>query len=379
MWRTRTGTQMWRTRALYGSLLLENTLGLAVAVYLLAAIAPALPKLSSAGSAAAAGSTATAIPSLVVFGASWKQPDPETLYLLVVISAAAIGATIHALTSLSTFVGNKTFVSSWTWWYVIRLPVGVGIASVLYFVLRAGFVSIGPSGGSINAYGVAAFSGLAGMFSKQAVDKLRELYDSMFTTSGDAQRKNKPDSSFAIDHVRPASLPAQTADLTISVYGRGFAAGIEASIPGGNRDVAVRDATELRVTLRSEDVATAGIIPLTLRSSAGPPSAPQQVELRVFPVITTVRTHNGDNRVLRVSGHGFTADSQALIGATERSTELLPIAGRESDLLVRVTDEDFNGRADRQLVIRNPDTHGGRSDPFELTNVQGWAAPQPHP
>jgi hypothetical protein len=158
---------IWKTRALYGSLLLENTLGLAVAVYVLAAIAPALPKLSSAGSTPAKGSTATTIPTLIIFGSSWTHPSAETLYLLVVISAAAIGATIHALTSLSTFVGNKTFVNSWTWWYIIRLPVGVGIAAILYFILRAGFVSIGSSGSNINAYGVAAFSGLAGMFSKQ--------------------------------------------------------------------------------------------------------------------------------------------------------------------------------------------------------------------
>lgn len=363
---------MWKRRALYGSLLLENTLGLAAAVYVLAAIAPALPELSSAGSTAAHGSTATTMPALVVFGVSWKHPDPETLYLLVVISAAAIGATIHALTSLSTFVGNKTFVDSWTWWYVIRLPVGVGIAAIFYFVLRAGFVSVGPSGGHINAYGVAAFSGLAGMFSKQAVDKLRELYDSMFKTTGDAQRKNKLDSSFAIDHVRPASLPAHTADLIVSVYGRGFAAGIEASVPDGERDVAVRDSTELRVTLRNGDVATAGIIRLTLRSSSGVPSVPQQVELRVFPVITMIHIHDGDNRMLRVSGHGFIADSQALINETERHTDLRAVPGQEADLLVRVTDEDFNGRADRQLVISNPDAHGGRSDPFELTNVQGW-------
>jgi hypothetical protein len=59
--------------------------------------------------------------------------------------------------------------------------------------LRAGFVTIGPTGGGINAYGVAAFSGLAGMFSKEAVDKFHELFDTMFKTTGDAQRKDKVD------------------------------------------------------------------------------------------------------------------------------------------------------------------------------------------
>jgi hypothetical protein len=127
-----------------------------------------------------------------VFGATWTKPAPEALNLLIVVVMAAIGASIHALTSLTTYVGNRRFLSSWTWWYIVRMPVGAAIALVLYFVLRAGFVSVTASSSDVNAYGIAAFAGLAGMFAKQATDKLREIFDVAFkSSSGDAERTGK--------------------------------------------------------------------------------------------------------------------------------------------------------------------------------------------
>jgi hypothetical protein len=363
-----------KTRFLYGLLLTGNMLGLALGIYVLVAVAPAMSLLSTAGSTTAASSSpATRIPALVIFGVTWAHPAPDSLYLIIVVAAAAIGAAIHALTSLSTFVGNRSFVATWTWWYVIRVPVGTGIAAVLYFLLRAGFVSIGPSGGNINAYGVAAFSGLAGMFSKQAVDKMRELFDTMFKSGGDAQRKDKVDSSFTIDHAIPASLPAGSANLVITVVGQGFTAGIQAGVSGQRRDVTVRSSTEVQVTLQSPDVAVPGIISLMLTAPGPEPAPARRLALRVFPVITAVGIlAPGSTLRLRVSGVGLAADGRVLVDGSDRTSTSVEEPGAQRQIVVDVTDEDYAQRGQRRLVVVNPDASGGSSDPFALAGVEGW-------
>lgn len=365
-----------KTRLLYGLLLTGNALGLSLAIYILITVAPAMTVLSAASPASATAASAaktTSIPALIIFGVNWAHPAPDALYLIIVVAAAAIGAAIHALTSLSTFVGNRSFVATWAWWYIIRVPVGVGIAAVLYFVLRAGFVSIGPNGGSINAYGVAAFSGLAGMFSKQAVDKMRELFDTMFKTAGDAQRKDKVDSPFTIDHAVPASLPVGTQNPVISVFGQEFAAGIQASVSGQHRDLTVKSPTEVRVTLQAADVHAPGVVSLVVTAPGPEPGPARQLALRVFPVISAVDTGApGGVRLLRVTGLGFVASSRAQVDGSDRTASVPAGAGQGQQILVNVTDEDYAQRAQRQLVIVNPDASGGSSDPFALTRVTGW-------
>jgi hypothetical protein len=50
--------------------------------------------------------------------------------------------------------------------------------------LRHGGLIAGSSGaGDLGPYGVTALPGLAGMFSKQATDKLREVFENLFKTT----------------------------------------------------------------------------------------------------------------------------------------------------------------------------------------------------
>jgi len=44
---------------------------------------------------------------------------------------------------------------------------------------------------NISPYGIAGVASLAGMFSKQATDKLREVFDSLFKAEGDKERSDK--------------------------------------------------------------------------------------------------------------------------------------------------------------------------------------------
>lgn len=116
----------------------------------------------------------------------------QELWLIeLVLTAGALGSYIHAATSFADYSGNRRLVKSWLWWYILRTPVGMALAVILYFILRGGMLTGVQAETRLNPYGIAAISGLAGMFSKQATDKLKELFDSLFTSQGDAQRDDK--------------------------------------------------------------------------------------------------------------------------------------------------------------------------------------------
>jgi hypothetical protein len=129
----------------------------------------------------------------LLFGLEFEV-NHEIRLLILVILAAAVGSYIHAATSFATYVGNKSFVASWTWWYVLRPFIGMALALVFYFVLRGGLLSVQSGAEDLSPYGIAAVAGLVGIFSKQATDKLEEVFSNLFRTAagkGDDKRRDK--------------------------------------------------------------------------------------------------------------------------------------------------------------------------------------------
>lgn len=116
---------------------------------------------------------------------------PETRYLLIVIVAGALGSYIHLATSFADYVGNRQLMLSWGWWYVLRPLIGMALAVILYFVVRGGLITGQGGAGNLSPYGVAAIAGMAGMFSKQATDKLREVFENLFRTEKPPDRSDK--------------------------------------------------------------------------------------------------------------------------------------------------------------------------------------------
>ncbi len=124
------------------------------------------------------------------FGYTYSISD-EVRILLIVVLVGAIGSFVHSLTSLASYVGNKQFVASWALWYVLRPFIGSALALVIYFAFRGGLINPGSSIKDINLFGIAAISGLAGMFSKEATDKLAEVFGTFFKSEGNKDRKDK--------------------------------------------------------------------------------------------------------------------------------------------------------------------------------------------
>ena len=116
--------------------------------------------------------------------------DPDARLILIAALSALLGSFVHSATSFATYLGNHKLLRAWVGWYVLRPVIGMALGLVFYFLLRAGLVTT-ESAAAVNEFGVAAVSALAGMFSKQAADKLEEVFDGVLASPKDAGRSDK--------------------------------------------------------------------------------------------------------------------------------------------------------------------------------------------
>jgi hypothetical protein len=106
--------------------------------------------------------------------------DNERATLLLVFFAGVLGALIHALRSFYWYIGHRKLVVSWVAMYFL-LPLIGGILGVLVYLAFRGGLLQGNAAGSLNPISFAAVSGLVGMFSEQAIRKLKDVAETLFT------------------------------------------------------------------------------------------------------------------------------------------------------------------------------------------------------
>ena len=134
---------------------------------------------------AAVGSAARA-PVKTRFGEVNREAD----LLLIAMLCGAIGAFLYGAKSFTAYLGNETFDSSWTAWYLFMPLIGSGLALLFYLVFRGGLLT-SASSSDVNPFGIAGLSGLVGMFTKQATNKLDEVFSTMFRSNKDQELKDK--------------------------------------------------------------------------------------------------------------------------------------------------------------------------------------------
>jgi hypothetical protein len=201
----------------------------------------------------------------------WTTLD-ERLILLVIV-AGALGSYIHSATSYSDYRGNRQFGPSWLLWYLLRPLIGICLALIVYFAMRGGLLSMVMNGktatdaNNINAFGVAAISGLTGMFSKQAADKLAEVFTTLFKSQGDQNRKDSlaPGPAPEIKKVDPAQGSPE-GGTTVTITGTGFVSGVKVSF-GDNPAVNITLVDE--TTLTVETPAGEGVVDVIVTNPDG--------------------------------------------------------------------------------------------------------------
>jgi hypothetical protein len=179
---------------------------------------------------------------------------------LVVVAAGGLGSSVHAATSFADFTGNRRLKRSWVWWLLLRHPIGILLALIVYLLLRGGLLQPmnGLAADAINPYGIAAISALTGMFAKQATDKLGEVFDTIFRTGPDRtpradplpQARTKP----RITNCEPLELTAGAANRQLRLIGTNFQEGCTVTVDSKPRSIQRIGAGELMVTLKDEDV-----------------------------------------------------------------------------------------------------------------------------
>jgi hypothetical protein len=131
----------------------------------------------------------------------WRPSlSPEFLLFVVVAIAGALGGLVHTIRSFSWYVGNRRLHWSWVPFYSMLPAIGALGATVFYLVLRAGLFSPSASTEQISPFGFTAVAVLVGLFSEQALEKLRQVASNLF-----AERPT------GADHVEPESTGSQAA------------------------------------------------------------------------------------------------------------------------------------------------------------------------
>jgi hypothetical protein len=178
------------------------------------------------------------------------------LLLLFVIMCGALGSMIYYASSFVNYVGNRTFRSSWYWFYISRPFVGGGLALIFYFVFGSGMLN-GVAGTDLKMVGMV--SALVGLFSDKAVKKLSDILDVLLATKDErkdklADAKPQPPATPAqpsatapkVVSANPASI-APNALATVELKGANFKAGFKVKV--NNLDVIPTQPTDQSFTL----------------------------------------------------------------------------------------------------------------------------------
>lgn len=269
------------------------------------------------------GSTGTAQAASVVVGWEnrWGNKN-DSAVLVFVICMSALGGYVHMATSFATYAGNRTLEASWVWWYVLRIVIGVALSVIFYTVMRGGLLAGNAPSSAVSPYGFAAVAGLVGMFSKQATDKLRELFDTLFRVEkgGDNEREDKLLDT-AIENIDPARVPLNTTQR-LRVFGKNFSKNSVVMVGGQEQQTTFVTAQELTVELAARTAP--GKLEVRVRQGMLVSDAvslvfgePEPENFASIGRLEPAQVKTGMAANMQVHGTGFTAESVVIAGDEE--------------------------------------------------------------
>lgn len=224
-------------------------------------------------------------PKILAVTADTVAKDQFELRLVrFVFCLGVLGACLHAMTSLATFVGNRRFQGSWMLWYLLRPFVGGALAWVVYLTFRGGLLRTDASD-AINPHAFGALAAFAGMFSKSVVDKLSEIVDVLFRMpkgKGDDARGDKAGAqSMSIEAIRPDSLSLKNETTTLTIDGAGFGDTCVVEIGGSTLAPSSATETQLMVDVPVEVFVGRSSVDVRVRGSTDDGAVTNAVSLAV--------------------------------------------------------------------------------------------------
>lgn len=177
---------------------------------------------------------------------------PDLALMWAVGLLGALGGSLHGAGSFVNYIGNRTFVRSWTWFYLARAPVGLGLALLVYMGLRGGLLnpaaSTDQASKALNPYGMGALAALTGLFSETATLKLREVFTALFRP--EEVRKNPLEAAApTVTETEPKTVKKGAGDTEITVRGSSFEASDTVMADDQTLATTFVDATSLKATI----------------------------------------------------------------------------------------------------------------------------------
>jgi hypothetical protein len=169
----------------------------------------------------------------------------NTSLFLIAMLGGALGSLLHSLRSLYWYAGNRKLIWSWAVMYILLPFSGAVLATIFYVVIRAGFLpQSGPQSGASTPYAFAALGALVGLFSEEAVLKLKQVAETVFAKT--EQGKDRAAAVPKVTSIFPSSGPA-AGGTSVTITGADFAPGARVNI-GGAPTASVLAVTKSSIT-----------------------------------------------------------------------------------------------------------------------------------
>ena len=204
----------------------------------------------------------------------------NTILLILVALMGFLGNMVHIASSFTSFVGNGTFKRSWILWYCVKPFTAAALAIIVYFIIRAGFLSYGTGAAGISLYGILALSAFTGLFTDSATLKLKEVFEVIFKPKDERDDK-LVDPEISVTSLSPLSIPP-AGESTIIIEGTNLdTAGIKITLDGNDMKATTiaKDSIEIRYTPTPAAIATSKAV-LVLMDKSGKPKITKEISIK---------------------------------------------------------------------------------------------------
>ena len=262
--------------------------------------------------------------SVLPGGFAYRACPGETAILLLVLIAGALGGALHSVRSFYWYVGNRDLKWSWVPTYAFRPITGAALACIFFLCISGGIVnSQNPS----NRLWIVGLAALIGLFSQQGFEKLKKIFEAIFTPVPPAA--DKPKQTGAAPAIDPPSGP-QAGGNVVKITGTGFLAGTTVQFGTvQSPSVKVDSPTTLSVTVPAAQAAGAvdvtveilGGAKVTLPGAYTYKDEPKQTG--AAPPIATIDPPSGPQtggNVVKITGTGFLAGTTVQFGTVQSSS-----------------------------------------------------------
>ena len=199
---------------------------------------------------------------------------PEIRVLVLVLCGGALGGLLHAIRSFTDYAGNRQLVSSWTLWYLSRPVSGALLGLLFYLLLRGGLLPNSMAGGAngtgaISVVGFTGAAGLIGLFSDQAMSKLKEVFDVLFASREGERRKNRlvpreEPQRPVVESLEPGEAVAGAGEVLLTVRGQHLHEQCEVHVDGQALATTAAADGSLQARVDAEQLASPGVLSVTV-------------------------------------------------------------------------------------------------------------------